>query len=128
MSRDTITSGLSAGSLLLHGGDGLDNDEFFKKMFIELAGGPDNLNVYISTAFSEEQLRHQQQINTNPEFAAKRFGLKNALILNTRDQEKAETELFIGPITKATAVFYCKASMAFNVSDHMPLWLRLTLP
>jgi cyanophycinase len=106
MNQDTFTTGPTAGSLLLHGGVGLDNDKLFKKTFVELAGGPSNLIIYIPTAFSEEQLKSQHKIHLDPEFAAKRFGFNSALVLNTRDRKEADSELFVEPITKASAVFF----------------------
>jgi cyanophycinase len=106
MNQNTFTTGPFTGSLLLHGGGWLDNDKLFKKTFVELAGGPNNLVIYIPTAFSEEQLDNQQKIHLDSEFAAKRFGFNNAVVLNTRDRKEADSKFFVEPISKASAVFF----------------------
>jgi cyanophycinase len=106
MKQKITTSGPEPGSLLLHGGVGLDTDNFFKKLFLDLAGGADGLLIYCPTAFSEEQLHGDQKKHTESEFAAKRFGFNKAVILHTRDREEANSESFVEPITKATAFFF----------------------
>ena len=96
MNQNTFTTGPLTGSLLLHGGVGLDNDKLFKKTLL----------IYIPTAFSEEQLESQHKIHLDSDWAAKRFGFNSAMVLNTRDRKEADSELFVEPITKASAVFF----------------------
>ncbi len=104
--KNVTTSGPANGSLLIHGGGDIDNDQFFKSTFLNLAGGPEAPMVYIPTAFSNEQLKHQHKNHMDPGFASKRFGFSQATILHTRDPNKANTESFVEPVLRARAVFF----------------------
>ena len=104
--KNVTTSGPENGSLLIHGGGNIDNDHFFKRMFLNLAGGPEAPMVYIPTAFSDERLKRQQKNHMHPSFAAKRFGFSKATILHTRNLNEANTESFVEPVVRARAVFF----------------------
>ncbi len=90
--------GPSRGTLVIVGGGQLGPE--IVNRFIELAGGKDAPMVYIPTAAE----------GTPPTSAQKTFlaraGVKNVVILHTRDRKEADSETFVAPLKTARAVWF----------------------
>lgn len=107
------SSGPSNGTLILTGGD----QETGIKEFVALAGGPDANIVYIPTAASSLRLPsgiiwewlYTDTLPANtPEFKqelSKMFGVKNIVILHTRNRRIANSKEFVEPLRKAQGVW-----------------------
>lgn len=105
MNKEKLKSVSFNGALIAHGGGNLDKDDAFKEVFFKLAGGANAKLIYIPSAFSDEQLRGNQQIHLSHDFVCNRFGLKNVSILHTRDRGEADSESFVTPLMEANAAF-----------------------
>jgi cyanophycinase len=101
--ENDFTLGPPKGNLLLHGGGNLDSD--FKELFRGLAGGFNASIVYIPTSLKEEELRHEK-FHMDSNFAAQQFGVKQAIILHTRDRDEANSDNFVQPLRDVNAVFF----------------------
>lgn len=87
------------GSLLIVGGGGAGADIW--KRFIDLAGGPDSLIVFVPTAL-EDPVGF-----TFPEVSAlQKYGAKSIQVLHTRDRSKADDPKFAEPLTRARGVWF----------------------
>ena len=90
--------GPSRGSLVIVGGGQLTPDII--QRFIDLAGGKDSPMVFVPTA--EDAEPRMTAANT---FLAK-AGVKNVVILHTRDRKVADSEEFVQPLKTARAVWF----------------------
>ena len=91
--------GPAPGSLIVDGG--AENADSIKR-FVALAGGPDAPIVVIPTASETDPVdvkRHLQSFT-------RRFGVKNATILHTRDRTEADKEEFVAPLKTARGVWF----------------------
>jgi cyanophycinase len=91
--------GPAPGSLIVDGG--AENADSIKR-FVALAGGPDAPIVVIPTASETDPVdatRHLQSFT-------RRFGVKNATILHTRDRVEANEEKFVAPLKTARGVWF----------------------
>jgi cyanophycinase len=87
------------GSLVIVGGGGA-GPEIWKK-FIELAGGPDALIVFIPTALEDPIGFSFPEVS-----ALQKFGAKKIHVLHTRDRAKADDPKFSEPLTRAGGVWF----------------------
>lgn len=92
------TLGPSRGTLLIVGGGTLGPE--IEQKFIQLAGGMDAPMVFVPTA--EDGTPRMTAPNT---FLAK-AGVKNVVILHTRDRKVADSEEFIKPLKAARGVWF----------------------
>ncbi len=92
------STGPKKGSLKIVGGGRIP--QLISKKFIELAGGREANFVYLPTAL-EDRL-----INPDTYESRKRFGLKNVVVLHTRDRNEANSAKFIEPLRKASGVWF----------------------
>jgi cyanophycinase len=91
--------GPASGSLLVIGGGALTPQ--IVSRFVTLAGGRDAEVVFIPTA-EEDPL----DINGAVERFKRGFGFKNVTPLHTRDRKQADTDEFVTPLKKASAVWF----------------------
>ncbi|HEY2154867.1 MAG TPA: cyanophycinase, partial [Isosphaeraceae bacterium] len=96
--RPPESSGPRKGSLVVGGGDDVLE---IRRRFVELAGGPDAKFVLIPTASEADEFPPRVL-----ESWKRRFGVKNATLLHTRDPKRADTEDFVGPLREANAVWF----------------------
>jgi cyanophycinase len=96
--RAPQSSGPPRGSLVV--GGGADVPEITRR-FVELAGGPEAKFVLIPTASERDEFPAQVL-----ESWKRRFGVRNATLLHTRDPKRADTEEFIAPLREANAVWF----------------------
>ncbi len=92
------SSGPPRGSLVVGGGDDIPA---ITRRFVELAGGPDARFVLIPTASEADEFPPRVL-----EGWKKRFGVKNATLLHTRDPRRADAEDFVAPLREADAVWF----------------------
>ena len=90
--------GPAYGALVIAGGGQLGPE--IVNRFIALAGGPDAPMVFIPTAEDGEP-----KAKAETTLLAK-AGVKNVVILHTRDREVADTEEFVAPLVSAWAVWF----------------------
>ena len=90
--------GPSRGTLVIVGGGQLGPE--IVNRFIDLAGGKDAPMVFIPTA--EEGTPRATAADN---FLA-RAGVKNVVILHTRDRQEADSEAFVAPLKNARAVWF----------------------
>lgn len=90
---------VESGTLIVVGGGALPKSIVQK--FIDLAGGPDALIVYVATA-------HEDPVPKNPGEIAlmKSLGAKNIRVLHTRDRKEADTPEFLKGLEGAKAVWF----------------------
>lgn len=87
------------GSLVIVGGGGA-GPEIWKK-FLELAGGPDALIVFVPTALEDPIGFSFPEVTM-----LQRFGAKKVHVLHTRDRAKADDPKFSEPLTRAGGVWF----------------------
>lgn len=94
-----VSEGPAKGSLVIVGGGKIGPD--IVKRFVALAGGPDARFVVIPTAAEDpvDPQRAAQQFS-------KQFGVTNVSVLHTRDRKLAESDEFVAPLRKASAVWF----------------------
>ncbi|HTS62962.1 MAG TPA: cyanophycinase [Candidatus Acidoferrales bacterium] len=90
--------GPARGTLVIVGGGQLGPE--IVNRFIELAGGPDAPMVFIPTAEDGEP-----KAKAETTFLAK-AGVKNVVILHTRDPKVADSEEFVAPLLAARGVWF----------------------
>ena len=94
--------GPEKGSLIIIGGNvGAQRDIWDK--FTELAGGKDKAFVVVVTTAAGDSAAFDQKAVDE---VKKQTGIKNAVLLHTSDWKEANSEKFIAPIKKATAVYF----------------------
>lgn len=95
------TPTLSKGTLLLHGGSGVDDATF--ERFIETAGGRDAKFVCIPSASSFDD---GEELNSYSARRLREFGCSNVSILHTADPRVAEQDSrFLAPLKVANGVW-----------------------
>jgi cyanophycinase len=90
--------GPSRGSLVIVGGGQLPKEVV--QRFIDLAGGMDAPMVFVPTAEDGEPRM------TAPNTFLAKAGVKNVIILHTRDRKVADSEEFVAPLKTARAVWF----------------------
>lgn len=104
--------GPEKGSLLIIGGNvGAQRDIWDK--FTELAGGKDKAFVVVVTTAAGDSAAFDQKA---VEEVKKQTGIKNAVLLHTNDLKEANSEKFIAPIKKATAVYF-EGGRQWHIAD-----------
>ncbi|MFD2870836.1 cyanophycinase [Mucilaginibacter ximonensis] len=94
--------GPEKGSLIIIGGNVGSQRDIWDK-FTELAGGKDKAVVLVVTAaVGDSAAFDQKDVNE----VKKQTGIKNVTLLHTNDLREANSEKFIAPIQKATAVYF----------------------
>ena len=87
------------GWLVIHGGGDVSNE--VKERFLALAGGPNANVVMIPTAMEGDPAN---LIKRDSQFAVN-WGIKNFTVLHTRDHVRANSDGFVEPLQRATAVW-----------------------
>lgn len=97
--RSGKTAGPSHGWLVIVGGGQLVPE--ITQRFVQLAGGPDARFIAIPTAGSDpvDSAKVKQQF-------IKTFGVKNVVVLHTRDPKVANSKDFVAPLLHANAVWF----------------------
>ncbi len=90
--------GPSKGSLVIVGGGKIPSS--ISEKFIDLAGGIESNFVFIPTAAEDRALG--QSGDESPRL----FGLKNVIVLHTRDRNVANSDEFVAPLRKARGVWF----------------------
>lgn len=99
--KSTTKHGPEKGSLIIIGGGG-STPEIWAK-FLELAGGKEKANVVVITAATGDSAAFSV---SSANKIKKELGIKNVTVLHTNDLNEANSEKFIAPIKKATAVWF----------------------
>jgi cyanophycinase len=98
----TTVHGPEKGSLIIIGGNVGSQKDIWDK-FTELAGGKDKAFVVVVTTASGDSAAYDQK---DVEEVKKQTGIKRAVLLHTDDLKEANSEAFIAPLKKATAVYF----------------------
>jgi cyanophycinase len=93
------TVGPARGWLIIHGGGQLTNEA--KERFIALAGGRDANLVVIPTALTDSPI----DLDKYQLAQMQRFGMRNVTVLHTRDRVRADSDGFVEPLRRASAVW-----------------------
>jgi cyanophycinase len=123
--NDSLTKyGPAKGSLLIIGGN-VGSDSAIWAKFTALAGGREKaVIVVITTASGDSAAFDQRDVET----VKKQTGVKNVTLLHTNDLKEANSEQFIAPLTRATAVYFVGgrqwrlADSYLNTLTHKALW------
>jgi cyanophycinase len=99
--KSTTKHGPEKGSLIIIGGGG-STPEIWAK-FLELAGGKEKANVVVITAATGDSAAFSA---SSANKIKKELGIKNVTVLHTNDLNEANSEKFIAPIKKASAVWF----------------------
>ncbi|WP_214073001.1 cyanophycinase [Mucilaginibacter sp. dw_454] len=94
--------GPEKGSLIIIGGNVGSQRDIWDK-FTELAGGKDKAVVVVITAAVGDSAAYDQK---DVDEVKKQTGIKNVTLLHTNDLREANSEKFIAPLKKATAVYF----------------------
>jgi cyanophycinase len=94
--------GPEKGSLIIIGGNVGSQRDIWDK-FTELAGGKDKAVVLVVTAAVGDSAAFDQK---DVDQVKKQTGIKNVTLLHTSDLKETNSEKFIAPIQKATAVYF----------------------
>jgi cyanophycinase len=100
--NSTTKHGPEKGSLIIIGGNVGSQRDIWDK-FTELAGGKENAFLVVVTTASGDSAAYDQK---DVEEVKKETGIKRAVLLHTSDLKVANSEAFIAPLKKATAVFF----------------------
>jgi len=98
----TTVHGPEKGSLIIIGGNVGSQRDIWDK-FTELAGGKDKAFVVVVTTASGDSAAYDQK---DVDEVKKQTGIKRAVLLHTSDLKEANSETFIAPLKKATAVYF----------------------
>jgi cyanophycinase len=116
--------GPEKGALLIIGGNVGSTASVWAK-FTELAGGKDKARiVVVTTAAGDSAATDQKDV----EDLKKQTGIKNVILLHTRDLKTANSEKFIEPLKQATGVFFVGgrqwyiADSYLNTLTHQAFW------
>ncbi len=96
--------GPSRGTLVLEGGAAKPVPEV-AKWFVKLAGGAGAHIVLIPTAADEAQLT-PEALKSLAEVTKTAFGVKEIVVVHTRDHKVADSEEFVAPLRKATGIWF----------------------
>lgn len=99
--KSTTRHGPEHGSLIIIGGGGSTPAIWAK--FLELAGGKDKANILVVTTASGDSAEFSQG---SVKQIIKATGVQNVHAIHTGDLTVANSEKFIEPIKKATAIFF----------------------
>ncbi|TWI95287.1 cyanophycinase [Mucilaginibacter frigoritolerans] len=99
--KSTTRHGPEKGSLIIIGGGGATPTIWSK--FVELAGGKDKANILVVTTAAGDSAEF---VTETVELIKKETGVQNVHALHTGDLSVANSEKFIEPIKKATAIFF----------------------
>lgn len=101
VNKSTTRHGPEKGSLIIIGGGGSTPAIWAK--FLELAGGKEKADILVVTTASGDSA----EFSESTMWAVKKAtGVENVHILHTGDLTVANSEKFIAPIKKATAIFF----------------------
>src|ERR1700712_1251710 len=116
--------GPEKGSLIIIGGNVGSTKSIWDK-FTELAGGKDKAVIVVITAASGDSAAFDTK---DVEIVKKETGIKNVTLLHTNDLKEANSEKFIGPLKKATGVYFVGgrqwriADSYLNTLTHKAFW------
>src|SRR3954463_4824091 len=96
------TVGPEKGSLVIVGG-GKVGSEIWDR-FITLAGGKEKANIVVIPTAGEDSSIAKDGDRTVKTLKA--LGIRHVTLLHTRDPKEANTESFVAPLKKATAVWF----------------------
>ncbi|MCX2429108.1 cyanophycinase [Pedobacter sp. GR22-10] len=100
--RSVTRHGPEKGSLVIIGGNVGSQRDIWEK-FTELAGGKDKaVLVVVTTATGDSAAFDQKGV----EEVKRQTGIRNVTLLHTSDIKEANSEKFIAPLKKATAVYF----------------------
>lgn len=100
--KSVTRHGPEKGSLLIIGGNVGSQRDIWEK-FTELAGGKDKaVLVVVTTAIGDSAAFDRKGV----EEVKRQTGIKNVTLLHTSDIKEANSEKFIAPLKKATAVYF----------------------
>jgi cyanophycinase len=94
--------GPEKGSLIIGGGGG--STPKIQEKFLELAGGKENAHIVIITAASNDSLA--AYTNVSAERLKEQLGVKDVVVLHTKGLVEANSDEFIEPLKRATAVYF----------------------
>ncbi len=97
--RRSIPVTVPNGTLFIHGGGGLSPAQI--RRFIELAGGPEALIVFVATSEDDPIPPEPSGVKM-----LKRFGAKNVLVMHTRDRKQANSDEFLKPFAAAKGIWF----------------------
>ena len=100
-STSATRHGPDKGSLIIIGGGG-STPEIWAK-FLELAGGKEKADVVVITAATGDSAAFYTK---SAESIKKQLGIQKVTVLHTKDLSVANSEKFVAPIRKATAVWF----------------------
>lgn len=101
--QSSPTIGPENGFLVIVGGGKVPAEVWAK--FIELAGGEGANIVVIPTALGDSTIKASKGFSSEKELLEK-FGVAKVTVLHTIDPKEANTETFVGPLKKATGVWF----------------------
>jgi len=99
--KSATRHGPEKGSLIIIGGGGSTPAIWAK--FVELAGGKDKADILVVTTAAGDSAEFSTE---TVELIKKETGVQNVHALHTGDLSVANSEKFIEPIKKATAIFF----------------------
>ena len=100
--RSSTIHGPEKGSLLIIGGNLGSTPSVWDK-FTELAGGKEKARLVVITAAAGDSAASDTAAVNE---IKKQTGIKNVMLLHTRDLKEANSEKFVAPIRQATAVYF----------------------
>jgi cyanophycinase len=100
--KSTTKHGPEKGSLIIIGGNVGSQKDIWDK-FTELAGGKNKAFVIVVTTASGDSAAYDQK---DIDEVKKQTGIKQVVLLHTSDLKEANSEAFIAPLKKATAVYF----------------------
>lgn len=90
------------GSLLIIGGNVGNTPSVWNK-FVELAGGKDNAHIVVVSAAVGDSAAFDQK---DVDLVKKITGIKDVVLLHTKNLAEANSEKFIAPLKRATGVYF----------------------
>jgi len=110
--KSSTRHGPEKGSLLIIGGNVGSQRDIWDK-FTELAGGKDQAFVVVVTTAAGDSAAFDQKAVDE---VKKQTGIKNTVLLHTSDWKTANSEKFIEPLKKATAVYF-EGGRQWHIAD-----------
>jgi len=92
-------TGVQGGALMIVGGGAMTKQMW--QRFVELAGGPEAMVVYVPTADEKPRLEDSRDVR-----AMKEAGAKAVTVLHTTDRDDANRDGFLEPLRRATGVWF----------------------
>jgi len=100
--KSTTRHGPEKGSLLIIGGNVGNTPSIWNK-FVELAGGKNNAHIVVVSAAIGDSAAYDQK---DVELVKKITGIKDVVLLHTKNLAEANSEKFIAPLKRATGVYF----------------------